>query len=135
MNKLFKLGQTLVEYAVVLACVIIALTVMGVYVKRGLSGGLRNSADSLGRQYDPLAISASITTTATGVSVSTTIRNTEEDGKVYSDTYTVTGPVAAYDTAGNVVIPADDTRNPEVTTSTGTETVTPDSDGKILTSG
>ncbi len=138
-NKLFKLGQSLVEYAVILACFIIAVTVMGVYFKRGVSGSLRNSADMLGRQYDPQAISSSITTTVQGVSYSTTVRAfVDEDGdgtndKMYSDTYSVTGPneedIVGED--GAVVIKADPDRDPEVTTTTGSETISPDDDGKL----
>ena len=116
----------------ILACFIIAITVMGIYFKRGVSGSLRNSADMLGRQYDPEAISSSITTTVQGVSYSTTV-NVISAGKRYSDTYSVTGPneedIVGEDEA--VVITADSTRAPEVTTTTGSETITQDSDGKL----
>ncbi len=136
-NKLFKLGQSLVEYAVILACFIIAVTVMGVYFKRGVSGSLRNSADMLGRQYDPQAISSSITTTVQGVSYSTTV-NVISAGKRYSDTYSVTGPnteAISADTNDDGVeeeiISIDTDREPEVTTTTGSETISPDDDGKL----
>lgn len=135
----------MVEYAVILACFIIAVTVMGIYFKRGVSGSLRNSADMLGRQYDPQAISSSITTTVQGVSYSTTVRiPVDEDGdgwsdKVYSDTYSVTGPntqaiYADTDFDGledDEIIPANTTRAPEITTTTGSETISQDSDGKL----
>ena len=132
MNKIFKLGQSLVEYAVILACFIIAITVMGIYFKRGVSGSLRNSADMLGRQYDPEAISSSITTTISGVSYSTTV-SVVSAGKRYSDTYSVTGPNEddIVDEEGNTIIQADPYRAPEVTTATGSETIAQDSDGKL----
>lgn len=136
-NKLFKLGQSLVEYAVILACFIIAVTVMGIYFKRGVSGSLRNSADMLGRQYDPQAISSSITTTVSGVSYSTTV-NVISAGKRYSDTYSVTGPNAEAisadtndDGTEEEIIPVDTDREPEITTTTGSETISQDSDGKL----
>lgn len=126
------IGQSLVEYAVILACFIIAVTVMGIYFKRGVSGSLRNSADMLGRQYDPRAISSSITTTVKGVSYSTTVSVVSAD-KRYSDTYTVTGPNEEdiLSKEGDVIIAADTTRAPEVTTTTGSETITQDRDGKL----
>lgn len=135
---MLRIGQSLVEYAVILACFIIALTVMGVYFKRGVSGSLRNSADMLGRQYDPEAISSSITTTVRGVSYSTTV-NVITSGKMYSDTYSITGPNAqaiSADIDGDgtddvEVIPVNTTRAPEVTTTTGSETISQDSDGKL----
>lgn len=136
-NKIFKLGQSLVEYAVILACFIIAVTVMGIYFKRGVSGSLRNSADMLGRQYDPQAIISSITTTVQGVSYSTTV-NVVSAGKRYSDTYSVTGPNAEAisadtndDGAEEEIIPVNTDREPEVTTTTGSETITQDRDGKL----
>ena len=137
MSKIFKLGQSLVEYAVILACFIIAVTVMGIYFKRGVSGSLRNSADMLGRQYDPQAISSSITTTVQGVSYSTTV-NVISAGKRYSDTYSVTGPNAQAifadtndDGVEEEIISIDTDREPEVTTTTGSETISPDDDGKL----
>lgn len=136
-NKLFKIGQSLVEYAVILACFIIAVTVMCIYFKRGVSGSLRNSADMLGRQYDPQAISSSITTTVSGVSYSTTV-NVISAGKRYSDTYSVTGPNAEAifadtndDGTEEEIIPVDTDRAPEITTTTGSETIIQDSDGKM----
>ena len=137
MSKIFKMGQSLVEYAVILACFIIAVTVMGIYFKRGVSGSLRNSADMLGRQYDPQAISSSITTTVQGVSYSTTV-NVISAGKRYSDTYSVTGPNAQAifadtndDGVEEEIISIDTDREPEVTTTTGSETISPDDDGKL----
>ena len=137
MSKIFKLGQSLVEYAVILACFIIAVTVMGIYFKRGVSGSLRNSADMLGRQYDPQAISSSITTTVQGVSYSTTV-NVISAGKRYSDTYSVTGPNAQAifadtndDGVEEEIISIDTDREPEVTTTTGSETISQDDDGKL----
>lgn len=46
-------AQSAVEYVVVLAAVAAALLSMAVYMKRGVSGNLRGSADSVGEQYHP----------------------------------------------------------------------------------
>ena len=46
-------GQSTLEYAVVVAVTVAALLTMQVYVKRGMAGKLRTSADSIGEQYDP----------------------------------------------------------------------------------
>ncbi len=47
-------GQGLLEYAVLFTVGVAALIAMQIYVKRGIAGGLRNAADSIGEQYDPL---------------------------------------------------------------------------------
>jgi len=46
-------GQSILEYAALLSIVAAALVAMVVYARRGVSGGLRNAADTVGRQYDP----------------------------------------------------------------------------------
>lgn len=55
-------GQSTVEYAVTIAAVIAALLGMQVYIKRGMSGRLRDAADSLGEQYAPKFTRTVITT-------------------------------------------------------------------------
>ena len=46
-------GQSTFEYAAVVAIVAAALLSMAIYVKRAISGRLRESADSVGEQYHP----------------------------------------------------------------------------------
>ena len=46
-------GQSTVEYAVVLAAITAALLAMPVYLKRAMSGRIRDSADAIGEQYAP----------------------------------------------------------------------------------
>ncbi len=66
-------GQGLIEYIVLITVVIAALIAMMIYVKRGISGRMRASADSLGEQYDPrkttsnltMAVNSDVTTTST----------------------------------------------------------------------
>lgn len=54
-KKLFKnmKGQSTVEYAVLIACVMLALMTMYGYIKRGIQGKMRESADQIGSQYEP----------------------------------------------------------------------------------
>ena len=53
-----KKGQSILEYAILLAVVIAVLLIMQAFVKRGYQGSLKRSADSMGTQF-----SASGTTT------------------------------------------------------------------------
>ena len=48
-------GQSILEYAILIAVVVVALLIMQVFVKRGYEGGLKDSADKMG----PEAFSAS----------------------------------------------------------------------------
>lgn len=137
MSRINKQGQSILEYSVILACVIAALVGMQIYVKRGISGGLRNSADTIGKQYDPNSISSSITTAITGDSftkVETIPLDSDDDGEndtSVSETYTVLGPdeMRRFDSRfgdppeGTIVIPADESRRSETQTVVGTETI------------
>ncbi|MBI2495484.1 MAG: hypothetical protein HYY90_05035 [Candidatus Omnitrophica bacterium] len=51
------------EYAVLLAIVVAALVAMQTYIKRGLSGRLRTSADSVGMPYEPSNTTSNVTLT------------------------------------------------------------------------
>ncbi len=46
-----KKGQSTVEYAVLIVIVIAALLTIQVYIKRGIQGKLKSSADDIGDQY------------------------------------------------------------------------------------
>ncbi|MCP4652937.1 MAG: hypothetical protein GY858_06085 [Candidatus Omnitrophica bacterium] len=46
-------GQSILEYAVLLAVIIAALAVMQTYIKRAYQGRLKREADNLGQQYSP----------------------------------------------------------------------------------
>ena len=52
-----------VEYAVLIAVIVAAFVTMGVYLKRGLSGGIRSGADQIGEQYDPRNTTSNLTLT------------------------------------------------------------------------
>lgn len=53
-------GQSTVEYAVLAAVVAGALLVMQIYMKRGISGKLKDSADQVGEQFTPYSATYSI---------------------------------------------------------------------------
>ena len=46
-----KKGQSILEYAILLAVVIAVLLIMQSFVKRGYQGSLKRSADSMGEQF------------------------------------------------------------------------------------
>lgn len=48
-----KRGQSTLEYAVLIVVIIAALVAMQVYLKRGLQGRMRESADQIGDQFSP----------------------------------------------------------------------------------
>ncbi len=58
-------GQSTLEYAVLIAVVAAAAIGMQIYVKRGLQGRLRQSADSIGEQYAPGRTISTFTTNVT----------------------------------------------------------------------
>jgi len=48
-----KKAQTTLEYTILVAVIVAGLIGMQTYIKRGFSGKLRESADSMGQQYSP----------------------------------------------------------------------------------
>ncbi|HNX80704.1 MAG TPA: hypothetical protein PKL77_00965 [Candidatus Omnitrophota bacterium] len=52
-RKLGISGQSTLEYAVVIAVIVGALLATQVYVKRGLQGRFKQSADDIGEQFSP----------------------------------------------------------------------------------
>jgi len=121
-------GQSVLEYAVILACAVAALVAMSIYVKRGASGSLKDSADKLGRQYDPNNSTISMVTRTSADTyiterTSSATDNTTGKDILYTDTYMVTGPGNITDKDGDVIIPADPDRRPENVTVSGRETI------------
>ena len=57
-----KTGQSTLEYAILIAVIVGGLIGMQAYVKRGVQGRLRNSADDIGDQYSPGQVESSFTT-------------------------------------------------------------------------
>jgi len=52
---LSRRGQSILEYAVLIGVVVAGLIGMQIYLKRGMMGGIKKSADSIGSQFDPKA--------------------------------------------------------------------------------
>jgi hypothetical protein len=46
-------GQSTLEFAVLVVCIVAAAVAMGVYIKRGVQGRIRQSADEIGTLYSP----------------------------------------------------------------------------------
>lgn len=106
-----KHGQSTVEYAVFVVVLTAAITAMAVYIKRGMAGRLRSSADSMGEQYGPGSTQSNLTTSLT--SISTTTSTLMKDQDVNGD-----GVID-----GNVMITKTTLDAPEVTSRTGSENV------------
>ena len=51
LNK--KRGQSTLEYAMLIIIIIAALITIQVYIKRGVQGGIKKSADDIGDQFSP----------------------------------------------------------------------------------
>jgi len=45
------MAQSILEYAMVIACLALAMFAMQIYVKRSIQGKLRTAADEIGEQY------------------------------------------------------------------------------------
>ena len=48
-----RLGQTAIEYGILIVIIVAAVLAMPVYIKRGVTGRLRSAADSVGSAYEP----------------------------------------------------------------------------------
>ena len=57
------LAQSMLEYAVLIVCVVAALVGMQIYLKRGFSGRLRQASDEIGQQYEPKKTNSALFTT------------------------------------------------------------------------
>ncbi len=68
MIKLRSRAQSTLEYTVLIIIIIGAFIAVGDYVKRGLQGRWKQTADDLGDQYDPRYGNSSVTYATTGYS-------------------------------------------------------------------
>ena len=74
-------GQGTLEYAVLIAAVVGALLAMQSYMKRGIQGKLRDSADSIGEQYSAGNMTSTYTTEQTGEMKTKETFGLADDGK------------------------------------------------------
>jgi len=75
---LSKRGQSTLEYAVLIVVIIAALVAMQVYLKRGVQGRMRESADQIGEQFSP------------GYTVSNRVTTTYAESREMADAYSTT---------------------------------------------
>jgi uncharacterized protein (UPF0333 family) len=52
MKMLSRKGQSTLEYAILIACIVGALIVMQIYLKRAFQGKMAESTDQIGEQFD-----------------------------------------------------------------------------------
>ncbi|MCG8430879.1 MAG: hypothetical protein MJA29_06890 [Candidatus Omnitrophica bacterium] len=83
-----KRAQTTIEIALLIMLVVAALLAMRVYIKRAFQGAYRQTADSVGEQYDPRATTSSITYSHTGTTV-TLSDSVQEGGETNSTSVSV----------------------------------------------
>ncbi len=62
-------GQSVLEYAMIIAVVVGALLAIQIYMKRGLQGRLRESSDQIGEQFDAEKTTITRTSKRTGTTV------------------------------------------------------------------
>jgi hypothetical protein len=94
MNKRRMRGQGTLEYVILTGFVVAALIAMGVYMKRGFQGKLRESTDQIGGQYSAEHTKADYTTlinmsqteTVTGGGVTNTNITQNSQAKTGSET-------------------------------------------------
>ncbi len=59
----YRVGQSTVEYAVILAVVAAAIVAMQIYFKRSLQGRIKDLADQVGQQYERGGTASNYSTT------------------------------------------------------------------------
>ena len=84
-------GQSTLEYVILIGFVVAALIAMGVYMKRGIQGKLRESTDQIGEQYSAGQTTGTYTTTTNLSQVETMKAGGQTDTAVNVNTQTKTG--------------------------------------------
>lgn len=82
-------GQSTLEYALVIAAIVGALIMMQVYLKRGVGGRIKASADDIGEQFDPVAFSGTVTVNSSGSTQDTSTGDAIVGGAVQRQAVTV----------------------------------------------
>jgi hypothetical protein len=67
-------GQSILEYAMIIAVVVGALIAMQIYMKRGMEGRIRQASDEIGKQFEAEATKVVSTQTRKGKTVETTLK-------------------------------------------------------------
>jgi Flp pilus assembly pilin Flp len=68
-------GQTILEYTVIVIIILGVMIAMKDYIKRGIQGRWKSSADNFGDQYDPQSVNSNIVyaTQANSLSILTAV--------------------------------------------------------------
>jgi Flp pilus assembly pilin Flp len=83
-----------IEYSFLIVCIIVALVAMQSYIKRGIQGKLRQSADQIGTQYEPGQTSSDFTITSRSNITSVSILEKIDEDTINTTTVVTTN----YDT-------------------------------------
>ncbi len=113
-----RTGQSIIEGVAVLLITTAALLAMKGYIKRGLAGGYRNAANSIGDQYDPRGSAAKYNIVSRS--------DITSDSKLVKDK--VIGQANGQDIKVNVM-ETTSRINEDSTTKTGEETIAPPKKG------
>ena len=113
--RLIRRGQVATEYAVLAVVIAGSLLAMAVYMKRGIAGRLRASADSLGEQYAPGRTDSDFTTRMSGQTTTTSVLKQKQQVDV--------DPITKEPIIGDVIETTTTITTPETTSRTGNEDV------------
>jgi hypothetical protein len=112
-------GQSILEYSLVIICLMAALIAMQIYLKRGFQGRVKTITDELGDQYSPTNTTGASSTTYNGTTVTTVVTKSEKElGQDLNGDGLLSDSVYGSETLTQ--IPSD---NPTVTTQQGSEYV------------
>lgn len=84
-------GQSAVEYATLISVVVAVVLVAQIYMKRGFTGKLKETTDSVGEQFTPYTATYNVTKGRTGSRVEITTAKGEITQKSVSEKQTRTG--------------------------------------------
>lgn len=96
-----KRGQNILEYVIVIVVVVTALLAINIYMKRGVTGKMRESTDQIGEQFDIANTETSITRKRDGESMQTV-----KDGVTTSETTRDTSKQSGTETVAPWTAPA-----------------------------
>jgi uncharacterized protein (UPF0333 family) len=83
MKRYRNKGQSLLEYSILIVCIVAALYAMQHYMKRAIQGRVKRAGDEIGEPYDSAVQNSTLTTTINGtVTVDTDMETlyTDVDG-------------------------------------------------------
>lgn len=83
-------GQSILEYAMIIAVVVAGLLAMNIYMRRGVEGKLRESTDNIGEQYEAGETTSNYVTTQAGSHVTHEVFG--GTGRQGDSNYSVTTP-------------------------------------------